>query len=762
VTRSRLLFLMPLTALAACQPPEAPPRLTPLEQPTGKQAVATPRVNGKLGTPNALPRPQVSFGALPAPPQAPSAMGAFQGGGDTSLDFADTDIRQVVAQILGEVLRVNYAIDPSVHGTATFHTSHPLSRSELVPVLKTLLSQNNAALIVDNGIYRVVSASGPALLPQEGAAGFAIPLHYVSAEELAKVLQPFVGSGGKLVADPGRNAVLISGEPAARDALVRLVRSFDVDVLADQSYALLPVQAGSAKDFASTLQDAFRSQSGGPLSGVVKVIPMERASAVLVVASQPRYLEDARRVYSLVLRAQQTTLRSWHVYYLQNSHASDIAYLLQRAFTPNEVTEQPSQAATIAASGAGQGGGASFNSGGSGLGGGTSSGGGSGGLGGGGSGGLGSNSGNGLGGGLGGGLGSAGGSGLGQYAGGGGGGSMASANPLLGGLDASGGGAGGGNPNSMRIISNPQNNAVLIYATAQEENTVEAMLHKIDILPLQVRIDATIAEVQLNDELKYGTQFFFKEGSLNETLANVSNFAPGSPAFLVNVTAKGVNATLSSLQAVTKVNVLSSPEVLVLDNQPAQLMVGDLVPYLTQSSQSTVANSSVINSIDYRQTGVIMKVTPRVNSGGLVTLDITQEVSSINTAAPTYQGISSPTFSDRSIQSRVVVQDGQTVGLAGLISDTQQRGNQGIPFLKDVPVLNVFAGAQNNQHTRTELLVLLTPHVVHDQRDAAALTEDLRSELSNAALVPQEAAMTQLSGSFDPGRRGRRQLGLEP
>ena len=752
---------MPLTVLAACQPPEAPPRLMPLEQPIGKPGAATPRVNGKLGTPNTLPRPQVSFGTLPAPPQTASTMGAFQGGGDTSLDFADTDIRQVVAQILGDVLRVNYTIDPGVHGTATFHTSRPLSRSELVPVLKTLLAQNNAALLVDNGIYRVVSASGQTLVSEEGANEFAIPLHYVSAEELAKVLQPFVGAGGKLVADPGRNAVLISGEPAARDSLVRLVRGFDVDVLANQSYALLPVQSGNAKDFATTLQDAFRSQSGGPLSGVVKVIPMERASAVLVVASQPGYLEDARRIYNLVLRAEQTTLRSWHVYYLQNSHASDIAYLLQRAFTPNEVTEQPSQAATIAATGASQGGGASFNNGGSGLGGGTGSSGGSGGLGGG-------SSGSGLGGGLGSGLGGGGSSGTAGYGlgqsqsmGNGGGAALSGANPLLGGLDTSGGGGGGANPNSMRIISNPQNNAVLVYATRQEEDTVEAMLHKIDILPLQVRIDATIAEVQLNDALKYGTQFFFKEGSVNETLANLDTFTSTSPAFAINVAAKGVNATLSSLQAVTKVNVLSSPEVLVLDNQPAQLMVGDLVPYLTQSSQSTVANSSVINSIDYRQTGVIMKVTPRVNSGGLVTLDITQEVSAINTAAPTYQGISSPTFSDRSIQSRVVVQDGQTVGLAGLINDTVTHGNQGIPFLKDVPLLSVFAGMQDNQHTRTELLVLLTPHVVHDQRDAAALTEDLRCELSNAAMVPQEAAQYTPSASANPMRRTLQNLGLQ-
>ena len=168
----------------------------------------------------------------------------------------------------------------------------------------------------------------------------------------------------------------------------------------------------------------------------------------------------------------------------------------------------------------------------------------------------------------------------------------------------------------------------------------------------------------------------------------------------------------------------------------------------------------MINSIDYRETGVIMEVTPRVNSGGLVTLDISQEVSDVDTAANT-SGIGSPTFMQRNVSSRVVVQDGQTVGLAGLIRDTSSRGNSGIPFLKDIPLLGLLAGSQNNQRGRTELLVLVTPHVVHDQRDARALTEDLRDQLINAARVPDELGRLRPSGSADPGAPVRRGLRLE-
>jgi general secretion pathway protein D len=187
-----------------------------------------------------------------------------------------------------------------------------------------------------------------------------------------------------------------------------------------------------------------------------------------------------------------------------------------------------------------------------------------------------------------------------------------------------------------------------------------------------------------------------------------------------------------------------------------------VVPYLSQTSQSTItANAPVVNSINYQQTGVIMEVTPRVNSGGLVTLDILQDVSDVSNVITT-PGINSPTFLDRNVTSRVVVQDGQTIGLAGLIRDTVNTGNQGIPWLKDVPLLGFLAGTQNNTRQRTELLIMITPHVIHDQRDARALTEDLREQLINAAAVPDQVNALRPSGSSDPGVRVRQQLKLQP
>ncbi len=773
-SRRSLALLLGVIQLSGCNYPSPPavPALAPL--PNGGTA-APPRINGSVGSTESLPPAQTIYGRDNQPSEGAPA--AETSPGNISLDFADTDIREVAAQILGSILKVNYTIDPAIHGTATLHTVRPLNRSELVPTLESLLAQNAAALVTNGGLYRVVPIAQAVSTAANGAGtagALVVPLQYASAESLAKVLQPYVGEGGKIAADPGRNALLISGEPAARDGLIGLVRAFDVDVLANQSYALLPVSSGDAKDFATALQDAFRGQSGGALAGLVRVIPLARINSVLVVSSQQRYIEDARRVYALIDRARRLTLRSWHVFYLQNSHSEDVAYVLQQAFTPGNVTAQPTGNTRSQ-------GGQSTLGGSSGSGGFGSSGGG--GLGSGSAGSLGrsslssgitgSGSSGGLGGGGGGGLG---GGGLGGSSQSGGATAPSSAqppasgaNPLLGGL----GGGGEQEADTLRVIPDDQNNSILVYGTEREIGTMDAMLRKIDILPLQVRIDAVIAEVTLNDALQYGTQFFFKSGGINGILNTGSaTTTPANPAaatlnlsfpgfFLGGTGTGGAPFAIQALQQVTTVHVLDSPQLLVLDNQPARLQVGSVVPYLSQTSQSTItSNAPVVSSINYQQTGVILEVTPRVNSGGLVTLDVMQDVSSVATAITT-PGINSPTFDERNVSSRVVVQDGQTIGLAGLITDTASIGNQGIPWLKDVPLLGLLAGNQNNTRARTELLILITPHVIHDQRDARALTEDLRDQLINAAAVPGLLNSLRPSGQSDPSERLRKQLNLQ-
>jgi general secretion pathway protein D len=738
-TRHAKPLALALVLLAACQVP-APPGLEPLEQPNNLQA-AEPRVSGTIPIDRNRQRDFVQRGVATAPtlPKLPPGGTAGQTG-DVTLNFVDTDIREIVRTILGTTLNVNYTIDPSVHGTGSIETGTPLPRSALLPTLETVLNQNGATLTERNGVYAVVPLAAGAtrnLVSGGNAVGAGtqiVPLRYASAKDLAKVLEPYVAEGGKVTADPARNALIISGDGAVRQTLAGLVGAFDIDILAGQSYALFPVGDSDPAKRAGELERVLQAQGEGALAGVVRVIPMDRVNAVLVVSSQSRYIDAARRFFSLTNQVEDATARTWHVYYVQNGQSADLENLLQRAFTPRNVSPTPGPPGTTAPNaaqltlGAPPGGGGASGFGGQGATGGLGAGGGITGL-------PGAAGGQGAAGGL--------GTGIPQPPA-----AAETQPPATEPLSAeTGPGGAAATENRIRIIANRRNNALLIYATPSEFGVIDGMLRKLDIIPLQVLIEATIAEVTLNDQLQYGTQFFFKIAHVAETLGPLPTFPETFTGFALS---KAPNFILKLLADVTKVRVLSAPQLLVLDNEPARLQVGQQVPVLTGTATSTLTTGApIVNSIDYHATGVIMQVTPRVNSGGLVTLDIAQEVSDVATpAANTATG--SPTFDDRVVRTRVAVQDGQTVGMAGLIRDTNTDDNNGFPFLKDVPLLGTLFSTQTNARMRTELLVLITPHVVHDQRDARALTEDLRSQLINAGLIPQQLQRKGHPGLANP------------
>jgi general secretion pathway protein D len=275
-----------LIAVAGCE--NLRPQLAPLEAP-GRLQAAEPRVSGAIPSGrNQLPdfeargteaTPVLSAPASNAPGQA----------GDVTLNFVDTDIREIVRVILGATLNLNYTIDPSVQGTATLEVGRPLARAELLPTLETLLNQNGATLTVNAGVYRVAPlSSAAAATPIAGAAAIGsgsqiVPLRYASAKDLAKVLEPYVSEGGKIAADAGRNALIVSGNPTVRQVLVTMIRAFDIDVLAGQTFGLFPAGNETPEKLSGELEKVFRSDAEGPLAGVVRVIPMQRVSAVLVV-----------------------------------------------------------------------------------------------------------------------------------------------------------------------------------------------------------------------------------------------------------------------------------------------------------------------------------------------------------------------------------------------------------------------------------------------------------------------------------------------
>ncbi len=724
-----------LALLAGCQS-VSEGQLPPLNEVRETQA-ATPRVSGTIPIEKRSKEVFEARGRTAAAVHAPPGVAPVPGQpGDVTLNFVDTDIRDVVRLILGTTLKVNYTIDPAVKGTATLDTATPLSRDALVPALETLLNQNGATLVNRNGLYAVVPI-GSAMVTNTVAGASAgtgsqvVTLRYASAKDLAKLLEPFVGEGGKLTADPAHNTLIIAGDLAVRETVLGLIRAFDTDILAGQSYVIFPTGNNDPTKAAAELEKALLASNDAPAAGMVRVVPLSSVNAVLVASGQPRFLETAKRLFRLTRRVEDATARTWHVYYVQNGQSTDLENLLQRAFTPGHVsptapgsTAPGAELTSMTAGGGLQAGalGTGSQRGGVNL-----------------PGGLGNNP------ATPGAQGPAGAPGITAAST-----EPAAAPPATEALSTAGG---GDNENRIRIIANRRNNALLIYATPTEYAAIDGMLRKIDIVPLEVLVDATIAEVTLNGALQYGTQFFFKLNHVAENLGTLPNFPPGplAPTGLVGFAiSKAPHFILQALSDVTKVKVLSAPQLLVMDNEPARLQVGQQVPVLTGTATSTLTTGApIVNSIDYHSTGVIMQVTPRINSGGLVTLDIAQEVSDVappeaNTAT------GSPTFDDRVLRTRVAVQDGQTVALAGLIRDNSSENNNGVPFLKDVPVISTLFSSQNDSRARTELLVLITPHVVHDQREARSVTEDLRNQLINAGLVAPSLPRKGLPGLANP------------
>jgi general secretion pathway protein D len=293
----------------------------------------------------------------------------------------------------------------------------------------------------------------------------------------------------------------------------------------------------------------------------------------------------------------------------------------------------------------------------------------------------------------------------------------------------------------VRITADVANNSVLVYATEEEYQIVERAINQLDRPRLQVAIDVTIAEVTLNDQLDYGVQFFLDKGALMNISQTSTPITPSLPGFNVVLgNALSPRVVINALHQYTDVKILSNPSLVVVDNQPATLEVGDQVPITTGSATVLSANNAVVNTVDYKNTGIILNVQPRVNSNGTVLLDIEQEISAVVNdltagSAPTSTTTNlTPTISVRRVKSELSVANGQTVLLAGLISETQNVAHSGIPILDQIPFLGSAASSKNNSISRTELILFIRPQIIRNGADASVVAEELRSKMRGGQL----------------------------
>lgn len=633
-------------------------------------------------------------------------------GNGVSLNLVGASVAEVAKTVLGDILKVNYTVSDKVKANITLSTAQPVAKDDLLKVFESVLRSEGVGISVENGVYRIVpsdQAGGGGWAPPRGAkqvgnATAIVPLRYVSATEMERILKAVAPQTTILRVDNARNLLLVSGSSNDLASINDTVASFDLDWMRGMSFALLPVESADAEAIAKELDTVFANDTDSPTKGIVRFVPNTRLKSVLVISSRPEYLRKAEGWLRRIDLAGQASEKQVQVYHVQNRAASELGVLLQKVYasqTGNRVATQlgtqPQQPASVLSSGGGD-----DDNGGSPL------------------------------------------SAQGfpgninltprPFAP-----TLTVAQPSTGGEDGDGQNGSGERANGISIVPDDTNNSLIITATPREYKRVRRILASIDLAANQVLLEATIAEVTLTDNLKFGLKWFFEKGnsSTEFTSAAVAAINPSFPGFSYFLNTPNVKIALDALNKVTTVNLVSSPSLMVLDNKKAVLQIGDEVPVATAQQQGVVASGSpILNSISFRSTGVILGITPRVSDNGRIQLEIEQEVS--DAKSTTTSALDSPTISQRRIKTTVAVNDGQAIVLAGLMRDNTQVDHSKVPLVGDIPVVGNLFKSKDNTITRTELLIAITPHVVKDPRQVRGIADEFRDRM-NFTTRPQRS-----------------------
>jgi general secretion pathway protein D len=647
--------------------------------------------------------------------------GPAASGDGYDLNFESTPVATVAKVVLGDILGTGYIIDPRVQGIITLTSGRPIPKSDILFVLESALRTSNVALVRETNGYRLVPGSeavGTGRLdvvtedgrPQAGYGISAVPLRFVSAPTLTKLLDNFATKQGSVRVDASRNILIIQGSGPERRSAVETVLNFDTDWMRGQTVGVFPVRHSAPEPVIAEIEKIMDTGDGGLSQGLIKMQPIARQNAILVVTSKPALLKTAE-TWVRRLDNSQISSTGVKVYHVRYGEARNIARILNEMFSTggssgaidsptNEIA--PGGGMTISSSSPGS-------------------------------------------------LGSSGTPGLPGAA------SFTPAERLIGGPMASrtpgpdnapaasaspaaneprGAAAANAILPGVRITADVINNSLLIYASEENYRILEGALRQIDRPVLQVAFDATIAEVTLNDNLTYGVQFFLKSNNFGAPLdtGSVMNSIGGAvlsrvlPGFNLLVGAEATpQLVINALHGVTDVKILSNPSLVVVDNGVATLQVGDQVPITTGTATVLSANNAVVNTINYQNTGIILRVVPRVGYNNNVRLDVEQEISNVSNNNTT--GTLTPTISQRKVKSTLTVADGQTVLLAGLVSETQNTTRSGIPGLDQLPgyLGDAFAN-QTKTIQRTELIIFIRPQIIRDAVDAHLVAEELRAK----------------------------------
>ena len=629
---------------------------------------------------------------------APAVNTKSSKGSGIALNFERASIREVVKVVLGDVLKVTYTVEPGVEGEVTINSSAPIDRDALIPTLEALLQTQGAALYKDDtGTYRIASRAnlkGRGLVPSTGTIkpGYGIqvvPLRYIPATEMQKILEPLAAPEAFVRVDTSRNLLVLAGTSSELANLAATVKTFDVDMLKGMSVGLYRVKNVEAAIVAKNLDALFGETGNSPIAGMIKIMPIEHMNSIMIISPNPDYLKDMK---DWVDRFDQVTGGSGQqlfVYHVQSGNAEHLADMLNQIFGGKKSSSSSKFSANNAASLAP---------------------------------GLDPAS-------------------VGQAA--------AVENAIKAGEQAAGadsaktmlGGDGLSiNPDAeVKIVADKTNNSLMIMSSEAVYKQIVEALKRIDVMPMQVQVEATIMEVTLTDGLEYGLQWYLSQSGKSFGQNGLTNLkkntdgslaTPGGFSFSLTGGADRVMGVINALARQSKVRVLSSPSILVLDNQTASIKVGDQQPIVTGTlstpSGSTSGSFTTTSTVQYKDTGVSLQVTPSVNASGLVKMDIQQDITDVGEVD---SATGNRSFLQRNIKSNVAVKSGETIVLGGLIRDNAASGRTGTPGLSKLPVVGGLFGSNSSTGKRTELLVLITPTAIKDQRELVKTGEEMRERM---------------------------------
>ena len=636
-----------------------------------------------------LPSPATRPPSVPPPAVKPAETAK---GSKFVLNFDNADLYEVI-RVMAEMMRMNYVIDPRVKGVVNIHSSGQISAEEIFPIFQSILKLNGATAVQKGPIYEIVPfgdakklSAAPVTSKDEGVkvadekyAIQIISLKYIPVSEVSKMIKPFLSDGADIVEHPPHNILIIGDTASNVKKSLDIIQLFDIDIFADMRLRLYPILHADVNEVAKEMERIFSSFEISLKSarGVgITFTPIVRINSLLVVSSIPNVFDRVEKWLTELDKVPGAGASvSVFVYYVQNGKAKDMAEVLKQVYVTKKAQVTGAAAAAPAVPPSQQ-----------------------------------------------------------RLV------RPTPGTPTPPGQEAAPLSPGALPEGEINIVVDETTNALIIRAYQRDYRAILEIIKKLDLYPKQAFIEVLLAEVTLDDLNKFGLEFstFYDSFTKGGTTYNWTIGAGGiaSPASF----ASGLRYTLAATDKLTaaihasasenRLKVISSPHILASNNKEARIQIGTSQPILTNTYTTTATGTPgvVEGSIEYKDTGIILTVTPRISDGGLVTLDINIESSTVATTA--LGNLSSiPVFNKKTAKTTLSIIEGQTIVIGGLIEETKNETTAGVPFLSRIPILGALFGYQTYEKKKVETLLLMTPHVITDLDQSKAITKEFRDKV---------------------------------